>query len=135
MALKNLAKGLTIRGLIIDARVLRLLPGETLAKRVEAPRSPLAMLSEEHTWARDRVKGMRGSEIREELTQRGAPVDGEPWELEASLARLLAESGPPSRSRAATVSVAAAGSVCCRAKKCAPPPTSRSVWPARSAAR
>ena len=94
MALKNLAKGLTIRGLIIDARVLRLLPGETLAKRVEAPRSPLAMLSEEHTWARDRVKGMRGSEIREELTQRGAPVDGEPWELEASLARLLAESGP-----------------------------------------
>ena len=94
MALKNLAKGLTIRGLIIDARVLRLLPGETLTKRVEAPRSPLAMLSEEHTWARDRVKGMRGSEIREELTQRGAPVDGEPWELEASLARLLAESGP-----------------------------------------
>ena len=101
MALNNLAhslsKGLTIRGLIIDARVLRRLPGETLfAKNVDvsSPRSPVVLLSEEHAWARDRVKGMRGSEIREELIQRGAPVDGEPWELEASLARLLAESGP-----------------------------------------
>jgi hypothetical protein len=96
MALKNLAKGLAIRGLIIDARVLRRLPGETLAKSADlsSPRPPLVLLSEEHTWARDQVKGMRGSEIREELIQRGAPVDGEPWELEASLARLLAESGP-----------------------------------------
>ena len=101
MALNNLAhslsKGLTIRGLIIDARVLRRLPGETLfAKSVDvsSPRSPVVLLSEEHAWARDRVKGMRGSEIREELIQRGAPVVGEPWELEASLARLLAESGP-----------------------------------------
>lgn len=94
-ALKNLAKGLTIRGLIIDARVLRCLPGETLlVSGVSLPRPPLLLLSEQHSWARDQVKGMRGNEIREELTQRGALVDGEPWELEASLARLLAESGP-----------------------------------------
>ena len=100
MALKNLAKGLTIRGLIIDARVLRLLPGETLVgKSVDPPRPPLVLLSEEHAWARDQVKGMHLSKIREELIQRGAPVDGEPWELEASLARLLAENGPQTATR------------------------------------
>lgn len=90
MALKNLAKGLALRGLIIDARVLRRLPGETLFAKSVDVLSPLAGGAPQ----RRACMGMRGSEIREELIQRGAPVDGEPWELEASLARLLAESGP-----------------------------------------
>ena len=95
MAIQNLAKGLAIRGLIIDARVLRRLPGEELAERVDSSlggRQTTELLnSEGHAWARGLVKGMLGSEIREELTKRGVSDIGERWELEASLAQLMAE--------------------------------------------
>ena len=91
LAFKNLAENLVVRALIIDARILRRLPGEKQAKPPKDPhtarRKPAELIKE------GKVKHLLGTEIREELTRRGASFIGKRWELEERLAELIARDG------------------------------------------
>ena len=98
LAFKNLGENLVVRALIIDARILRRLPGEVQPKRPKDPytirRKPAELLKE------GKVKHLLGTEIRDELMRRGAPIIGKRWELEERLAELIAKDGAAGASSA-----------------------------------
>ena len=98
LAWKNLGENLVVRALIIDARILRRLPGERQSKPQKDPhavrRNPNKLIQE------GKVTHLLGTEIRDELMRRGAPIIGKRWELEKQLAELIAKDGPAGASSA-----------------------------------
>ena len=88
LSCRTVAKHLRLRAAVVDIAALERSALEPKAKRQETLWGPIKLRSAAEEIAKRNVQVLLQSEIRQELSKRGAPLVGKPWELKARLAEI-----------------------------------------------